>query len=140
MKMVNFNEQLLEDYFTKQDDIEFVLLFGSLASGRITPMSDIDVAVYFNGARNTLELADRQIDITCTIMRLCKINRVDVVILNAAHPFLKFQVVKYGRLLYVNNEKAYYQFKAHAFGLYQDIKPMYALYNKMTRNNLMKHG
>ena len=67
--MVNFNEQLLKDYFSRQADIEFVLLFGSFASGRVSPMSDIDVALYFRGEKKALELADRQIDITCALMR-----------------------------------------------------------------------
>lgn len=140
MGIINFNEQPLKEYFLKQTDIEFAVLFGSLASGRATPMSDIDIAVYFSGAKNTLELADRQIDITCAVMRFYKINLADVVVLNTAHPFLKFQVVKYGRPIYVNNEKAYYQFKASALGLYQDIKPMYALYDNMARNSLMSHA
>ncbi len=140
IKMVNFSEQLLKDYFAMQADIEFVLLFGSFASGRVSPMSDIDVALYFIGERSALELADRQIDITCALMRFCKINRVDVVILNTVHPFLKFQAVKYGRLLYGKDEKIFYRFKANALGAYQDIRPMYDLYDKMTKNNLMKYG
>lgn len=138
--MFNFSEQLLKDYFSQQADIEFVLLFGSFASGCITPMSDIDVAVYFKGAKLALELADRQIDVTCAIMKLCKINQVDVIILNTAHPFLKFQVVKNGHVLYLRDEKLFYRFKANALGLYQDIRPMYDLYDRMTKNNLMKHG
>ena len=61
-------------------------------------------------------------------------------VLNTAHPFLKFQAVKYGRLLYVKDEKMFYCFKANTLGEYQDIRPMYDLYDKMTRNNLMKYG
>lgn len=140
IKTVNFNEQLLKEYFSLQADIEFVLLFGSFALGQVNPMSDIDVAMYFKGERKALELADRQIDITCALMRFCKINRVDAVVLNAVHPFLKFQAVKYGRLLYVKDEKVFYRFKADVFGEYQDIRPMYDLYDKITKNNLMKHG
>lgn len=140
IQKVDFNEQFLKDYFSRQADIEFVLLFGSFASGHVSPMSDIDVALYFGGERKALELADRQIDITCALMRFCKISRVDAVVLNTAHPFLRFQAVKYGRLLYVKDEKMFYCFKANTLGEYQDIRPMYDLYDKMARNSLMKYG
>ncbi|MBU4251568.1 MAG: nucleotidyltransferase domain-containing protein [Candidatus Omnitrophica bacterium] len=129
-------EQELKDYFIKQEDIEFVLLFGSFASGRVNPMSDIDIAVYFTDGKDALKLGDRQIEIICAVMSICKVNRVDVVILNRASPFLKFQVIKYGRLLHTKDEKAFYRFKAVSLGIYQDIKPMYDLYEKMAEISL----
>jgi hypothetical protein len=132
----NLNEQELKNYFAKQDDVEFALIFGSYTLGRINPLSDIDIAVYFRKDEDTLKLGDRQIDITCVVMRLCQINRVDVVVLNVANPFLRYQVIKYGRLIYVKDEKVFYKFKAQTLGIYQDIKPMYDLYDKVAQFNL----
>lgn len=136
--MIDLKQQELKNYLAQQDDIEFVLLFGSLALGRATPMSDIDIAVYFRDGNDPLELADRQIDITCAVMKFCKINRVDVVVLNLANPFLRFQVMKYGRLLYARDEKIFYRFKANSFGIYQDIKPMYRLYEIIAEKSLRR--
>jgi predicted nucleotidyltransferase len=133
-----FKEQELKDYFTLQKDIAFVLLFGSFASGRVNSMSDIDIAVYFTDEKDALKLGDRQIEIICAVMSICKVNRVDVVILNCASPFLKFQVIKYGRMFYAQDEKVFYRFKAVSLGIYQDIKPMYALYEKMTEISLRR--
>ncbi len=131
-------EQELKNYFVRQDDIEFALIFGSIASGRDTPLSDIDIAVYFKEGRGILELGERQIDIICAVMRICKINRVDVVVLNLANPFLRFQVIKYGRLIYAKDKKVVYKFKAASLGRYQDIKPMYELYNRVVEINLRR--
>ena len=134
-------EQELKSYFARQDDVEFALIFGSLASGRKTPLSDIDIAVYFK-EEDVLKLAERQIDITCAAMRICRINRVDVVVLNLANPFLRFQVIKYGRLIYAKDEKIFCKFKAGSLGKYQDIKPMYDLYDRTVEMSLRRgmHG
>ena len=36
----------LKDYFSHDDDIEMVLLYGSVAKGTFNPKSDIDIALY----------------------------------------------------------------------------------------------
>ena len=126
----------------QQSDIDFALIFGSAALGKETPLSDIDIAVYFRKEDNAMRLGERQIDITCAMMRICKINRVDVVVLNCANPFLRYQVIKYGRLIYARDVKIFYKFKAVSLGRYQDIKPMYELYYKVAEINLRRgmHG
>ena len=131
-------EIVLKNYFASQNDIKFAILFGSAASGNVTAISDIDIGVYFKGNKEKLELSERQIDITCEVMKIYHINRADVVILNLANPFLKFQVIKYGRLLYAEDEKIFYKFKAVTLGIYQDIKPMYDLYNKKAKDSLRR--
>jgi uncharacterized protein len=137
----NTKEVELKNYFASQGDIEFALLFGSTASGRVSAISDIDVGVYFRDRKDKLEIGERQIEITCKIIQLYHINRVDVVVLNLANPFLRFQVVRYGRLLFAKDEKVFYRFKADSLGRYQDIKPMYDLYDAVAENSLRKgHG
>ena len=128
----------LKNYFAQQDDVEFALIFGSVAQEKDSRISDIDVAVYFREGEDILKLGDRQIDIICAVMKLCKISRVDVVILNLANPFVKFQVIKYGRLLYARDEKVFYKFKAVSLGMYQDIKSMDDLYERIAQISLRR--
>jgi len=138
----NIEESKLKNYFIQQDDVKFVLLFGSTVSACTTPMSDLDIGVYIRDAEEIAKIGERQIDITCAIMKLYHISRVDVVVLNLANPFLRFQIVKYGRLIYAKDEKEFYKFKATSLAKYQDIKPMYDLYNRIAENNLRRgmHG
>lgn len=136
--VIKLKEEELKSYFAQEDDVEFVLVFGSVVSGKDSPLSDIDIAVYFQNEKDILAMGERQIEITCAVMRICKLNRVDIVVLNLANPFLRFQVVKYGRLFYAKNEKAFYRFKAASFGLYQATKPLYELYDKVTKESLRR--
>lgn len=87
-------EEKVKKYFARQDDVAFALVFGSIASGRDTPISDIDIAVYFKGEKDVLKLGERQIDNICAVMRICRYSRVDVVVLNLANPFLTFSFLR----------------------------------------------
>jgi predicted nucleotidyltransferase len=39
--------EALKNYFQKRKDIAFAFLYGSQAKGNATPLSDVDIAVYF---------------------------------------------------------------------------------------------
>lgn len=136
MEFDEVKERGLRDYLAQQRDVDFSLLFGSLASGRDNPLSDIDIGVYLKSGKDILELGQRQIELTCGVMRLCRLNNVDIVVLNIANPFLRFQILKYGRLLYAQDEKHFFKFKAASLARYQDIKPMYDLYNRIAAMSL----
>jgi predicted nucleotidyltransferase len=131
-----FNKEHLINYFAKQKDIEFALLFGSSASGHTNALSDIDIAVYFKETSDSLTAGERQVELTCDIMKLYQINHVDIIVMNTANPFLLFQIVKNGVLLYVKDEKLFYYFKAMTLGNYQDIKPMYDMYENKSIEHL----
>ena len=137
-RKICFDEEQIKKYLAQQDDLNFALLFGSVAVGLDTPISDIDIAVCFKEEKDILKLGERQIDIICALMRICKHNRIDVVVLNLANPFLRFQVIKYGRLLYTEDMKVFYKFKAASLGKYQDIKQMYDLYDRAAKINLRR--
>lgn len=142
-RKICFNEEQVKkvkNYFVRQDDVSFALVFGSVATGRDTPISDIDIAVYFKEKKEALRLGERQIDCICALMRICKFSKVDVVVLNLANPFLGFQVIKYGRLIYAEDVRVFYKFKAAALGRYQDIRQMYDLYDRAAETNLRRGG
>ncbi len=131
---LNLNEIKL--FFADQPDIEFAVLFGSSASNKMSPLSDLDIAVFFNTDLNNLEMGNRQIEITAELMELLHINRIDIVILNIANPFLRYQVIKNGQLICSKDIKKYYHFKASSLSIYQERKPLYDLYNNSSEKKL----
>jgi uncharacterized protein YutE (UPF0331/DUF86 family)/predicted nucleotidyltransferase len=135
--MKNIDLDSLIDYFKGHPDIRFALLYGSLAKGKANPLSDLDVAVFFQNGLTREHLGDRQIEITCDLMNRFRINRVDVTILNLASPFSRFQVIKYGQLLKCIDKNEFFLFKSRVLGEYQDIKPMYDLYARSAINKML---
>ena len=111
-------KKLLE-YLPLQQDILLAFVFGSFASGEVTAMSDLDIALLFERKRKVdfvrvgsmrEELAD-----------LLGID-VDIVVLNTAAPVIKMQVLKKGRLLHVKEQRAYHEFFVNTVKEYDDLK------------------
>jgi len=130
----------LQEYFNKQKDVTFAMLYGSVAKNKVTPLSDLDVAVFFCQEMNQEQMGEMQIEITCDLMNLCEMNNIDVTILNLASPFLKFQVIKSGQLLKCRNKNEFYGFKARVLGEYQDIKPMFDMYADATIQSFKRYS
>lgn len=75
--------------------VAFAYLFGSMATGRAGPRSDVDLAVYLTGPQDPsarLEIARRAADVLGT-------DRVDVVVLNDAPLSLTGRILQTRRVV-----------------------------------------
>ncbi len=97
--------------------LQLVLLFGSVASGKVHKQSDIDLAFLFDKPANILVLTNH-------VIRLLHNDRVDVVDLRRASPLLKYSAVKSGRLLYERAPGIFNEFYSLAFRRYVDTKKL----------------
>lgn len=70
-------QRLLAD----DQNIVFAYLFGSLASGRMGPLSDVDIAVYVKG---TTDLAEYKLNLFDKLTDVLGTAELDLVILNTA--------------------------------------------------------
>src|SRR5690554_8008726 len=92
-----------------KDKIKIVILFGSRARGDYNPKSDIDIAILLEEDvldGNYLEVKIDLINIFSDILG----EDCDIVLINRASPLLKYQVVKYGKLIYIDEETDYNAF------------------------------
>jgi len=99
-------------------------LFGSHASGRAGPLSDVDVAVLLTGRPSARGCFKRRLDIIGGLMSLFHMNDVDVVILNQAPLALRYQVVRSGILVHCADRQAAIRFRVETLNLYFDFKPI----------------
>jgi predicted nucleotidyltransferase len=83
-------------YLQSHRNVLFAYLFGSLAKGNPTPLSDVDIAVFLkegvNVANNKLELLGGLIDILQT-------DEIDLVILNSAQLPLLMNILKNKKII-----------------------------------------
>lgn len=107
----------LREFLSHDENVLFALLFGSYASGRQTPKSDIDLAVYFLCPPSGLGVLD-------LLNRLSSLSPVDVdlIVLNTASPFLRHQVLRYGRPLVVKDRVLYRVFREKTMSEYDEYK------------------
>ena len=125
---MNLNPQQLQDslkaYFAPQSDVVLAYLFGSHATGRAGPLSDVDVAVLLAGQPSAHACFDRRLDIIGGLMSLLRTNDVDVLVLNQATLVLRYQVVRSGILVHCADRQAAVGFRVETLNLYFDFKPI----------------
>jgi len=125
--------------YTFEKGIKFIILFGSQAVGDRHENSDFDVAVLTTREKNLSVLKNYSeiLDFLSNILGIPD-YRIDLTNLNKANPFLKYEVVSSGKLLY-GDEDEYADYRAGAFKDYIDSQPLFHLekYLIKKRQNLL---
>ena len=75
---------------SQRESIVFAYLFGSIITEFITPMSDIDIAVYLN---TNVNISEERLGLIGDLMTTLKTDDIDLVILNSAPLTLKARIV-----------------------------------------------
>lgn len=88
-----------EAYFKKRKDVLFAYLFGSFASMAISPLSDLDIAVYLSGKY----LSPKRLQILGDLTDIFKTDEIDLVILNTAPLTLRMKILKNKQILADND-------------------------------------
>lgn len=108
------NRTFLETYkkqlkliFKNDQHILFAYLFGSSATGTVTPMSDVDVAVYLNPHTDTKK---EKFYLIGTLIETLQTDAIDLVILNTAPLTLTAWIIQNKDILVDKSP-----FKRHAF-------------------------
>jgi predicted nucleotidyltransferase len=78
------------------DNIVFAYLFGGVAKGKITPLSDLDIAVYL---RRTENLAEYKMQLFDSLTQVLGTFELDLVILNTAPVSLSGRILQDRQLL-----------------------------------------
>lgn len=103
--------------------LDFVVLFGSQATGKTHPKSDVDIGVISRGKFDILKL---MVDMDRVLGR----DDVTVVDLSRASPTLMRSVVVDGKLLYEREQAMFLKWKYYAIKVWMDTDWLRALGRK----------
>jgi hypothetical protein len=104
-------------YFNSRSDIAFAYLFGSIANGKSTGLSDIDIAVYLLKG----DFAKKRLDILGALIDIFKIDGIDLVVLNSASPSLKIRIIRSKKVLSDNMPFLRRRFESSVIRTYFDF-------------------
>jgi len=113
----------LKKYFSVQGDVLSAYIFGSFAKGKENQYSDLDVAILLDVKTSQKDYADRRVAMMCGLSSALNID-LDIVILNNAGPFLKFEVYRHGKVVYEKEMAKSRSFKARSILEYFDFLPI----------------
>ena len=114
--------EALRDYFAGQPDVVAAYLFGSQATEKTHPRSDVDTAVLLS-EEDGMTRFERRLRLIGEVSEVCG-RDADVIVLNDAPPLLQHQVLKNGRLLFERDRAARVEFEVWAGKVYADLRPM----------------
>ena len=121
MKTKIANNQKLNQIF-KQNNVVFAYLFGSQITGKTGPMSDVDIAVYFDESLNKSQRFNKKLKLEVCLVEILN-QEVDVVPLNDAYPLLSHRILKHGKLIYCQDIRKEKEYEDRALGKYLDWQP-----------------
>lgn len=107
-------KNLLQEY-----NIKLIYIFGSYAKGNNNANSDLDIAVLLNNDYDPMDKLSLIGDLTSIFKR----DDIDLVILNSANSVLKHQIIKYGKLVFMENEDIKVNFEVRVLKEYMDMEP-----------------
>lgn len=113
----------LKKLFQDDEDIVIAYLFGSYASGKVGPLSDIDLALLLNHSASPSTYSDKVLHYVSKISKILDSDKLDLVILNRAPLGLQYEIVKKGRIIYCRDEEEKINYRIKIQNLYLDFKP-----------------
>lgn len=129
----------LVDYLATQPDVLAAYLFGSYATGKARPGSDVDVAVLLSGT-DKMERFERRLQLMGEVEEALGRRPADVVVLNDAPPLLTHQVLREGRLVFERNRAARVEFEVRAGQMYTDLVPMRRFFREALFHEVKEGG
>jgi predicted nucleotidyltransferase len=126
----------LAEALAADPDIDVVYLFGSVARGRVSPLSDIDIGILLGGHVPEAEHFHRRLKYIGLCADILRADRVDVVILNKAPLVLAYEVVSPQKVLVERNREHRVAFEASTVMKYLDFKPVLNVQVEYTKRHL----
>ena len=132
----------LEKYISKlsnifaQEPVKIVYLFGSQAMGTAGQLSDIDIGILLNSNVAKENYFNYRLSFTSKLVSIFQKDKVDVVILNECPPLLKDRVIRYGNVIYCQDDIHRIRFEVKALDEYLDFLPMQERYFEQLVKNI----
>ncbi|EHQ89167.1 type VII toxin-antitoxin system MntA family adenylyltransferase antitoxin [Desulfosporosinus youngiae] len=107
-----------------EQQISAVILFGSLAANKETPLSDVDLAILYHKNLSPNQLNELHIRVMGIITDLLQSDDIDVINLNTAPLTIQYGAIKQSKILLLNNRDEYIDYWEQTVKYYLDFKPL----------------
>jgi uncharacterized protein len=85
------------------NDIVAFLVFGSAVTGKLQPLSDVDLAVLLDAGMNKSQLFDKELELRLKISQILESEEFDLVNMNLAPARFIHNILSEGKLLFCKN-------------------------------------
>ena len=120
--------------FQAHEEVNAVYLFGSMASGKTHPESDLDLGLRFSSP----ELARPKIEYLSELTA-AGVDRVDLVYLHEADPTMQYEIVRHNRLLHAVPSFNRGEYYSNCLRRFFDLQPLLKIQRQAMKERL-KNG
>jgi predicted nucleotidyltransferase len=113
---------VLIEQIEKDTDIVSLYAFGSLATGDLKPLSDLDFGILVSGKLDKQERFNKHLDLIGIFNEVLKTDEVDLVLMNDASMRFCHNIIKSGKLLYCSSKTELLDFIEKTIKLYLDFR------------------
>src|SRR6056297_626017 len=103
------------------EKIGFIIQYGSTVTGEQTPLSDIDIAVYYHGTKK------QRFDFIITVLGSVD-DRFDIHIFQDLPLYIQQEVISKGKLLYQQDFSTTFDIFMRTIQRFSDFKPLLDIY------------
>ncbi|BBO88479.1 type VII toxin-antitoxin system MntA family adenylyltransferase antitoxin [Desulfosarcina ovata] len=123
------------------DPVVVVLFaFGSLATGPLKPLSDLDFGILLDDRLDKRQRFDKHIQLIGLFSDTFRTDEIDLIILNDAPPRMAFQIFKTGKILVCRSTAALIDFRERLVTQYLDFKCMRDAFDAVFLEGVGYHG
>jgi len=129
-KIFNRNEveNSIKKYFSRQEAVLTIYIFGSFNKENFNNNSDIDLSLIYSERISKLEKFDLKLKFMAELEKIIGRN-IDIIDFDDADPKLKHQILN-GKLIYCVNHEKRIELEKKAILNYIDMKRFYDIYEK----------
>ena len=102
------------------EQVDIIVLFGSMSTGETHPQSDIDIGVKVSNPQKELQLIFADLLSLFDFVDKENSPKIDVILLNLADFTLLYRVIRDGKLFYTRNDEVWPCFVEHVLVRYPD--------------------
>jgi predicted nucleotidyltransferase len=124
----------LVDYFTNETKIIGAYIFGSFGTERQTPLSDLDIAIFFDGNIPLME----ELKLTAELSSLLKFEKIDLVNLNKAPVYLQHEILSKGVKIFDRMPERTQDFIENMLEIFHDYQGILKKYREDLREGLLE--
>lgn len=122
------------DYIGQVDYIDFAVIFGSFAEGKVSNLSDIDIGIFINTDISLIERGS----LTTRLESILK-KDVDIAVLNGLYkknPALAYEIISKGRLIVCRKQEKLTEFKKNTFLYFMDTQRLRGMIDRAFKERL----
>ena len=113
---------VLEEQIEKDKHVVALYAFGSLATGDLKPLSDLDFGILVSRKLGKQKRFDKHLDLIGKFNDVLRTDEVDLVMMNDAPMRFAHHIIKSGKLLYCSNKTELSDFIEKTIKLYLDFR------------------